>query len=86
MFELDQSEVIELNQEGEMDCAKVRVSVNDADRRESLRRSQTLRGDNADSEGAGRLENAKPLGRATNESSPLHRKYVNAPRSTPPGS
>jgi hypothetical protein len=44
-----------------------------ADRRELLRRSQTLRGDNADSEGAGRLENTNPLGRATNESLPLHR-------------
>jgi hypothetical protein len=86
MFELDQSEVFELNQEGEMDCAQVRFSVNDADRRELLRGSQTLRGDNADSEGAGRLENANHLGRATNEISPLHRNYVNAPRSTPPGS
>jgi hypothetical protein len=42
MFELDQSEVFELNQEGEMECVKVRVSVNNADHRELLRRSQTL--------------------------------------------
>jgi hypothetical protein len=55
-----------------MECAK----VNNADRRD----------DNADSEGVGRLENANPLERTTNESSSLHRKYVNAPRSTPPGS
>jgi hypothetical protein len=86
MFELDQSEVFELNQEGEMECAQVRVSVNNADRRELLCRSQMLRGDNAESEGVGRLENANPLGRASNESSPLHRNYVNAPRSTPPRS
>jgi hypothetical protein len=65
-----------------MECAKVRDGVNNADRRELLRGSQALRGDNADSGGVGRLENTNPFGRATNKSSPLHRNDVNAPRST----
>jgi hypothetical protein len=63
MFELDQSEVFELNQEGEMECAKIPCQHSSSDYRgKLLRGSQTPRGDNADSEGVDRLENANPLG------------------------
>jgi hypothetical protein len=43
-----------------MECVKVPCQHSSADYRELLRGSRTLRGDNADSEGVGRLENANP--------------------------
>jgi hypothetical protein len=82
MFQLYQSKVFEFNQEVRKGMCKGPRQHNSADRRELLRGSQALRGDIADSEGVGRLENANPLGRATNERSPILRNYFNALRST----
>jgi hypothetical protein len=63
MFELDQSKVFVNNQEVRNGMCNSPLSALTAlTAGKSLRGSQMLSGDNADSEGVGRLENANPLG------------------------